>query len=1173
MIAPTIVIGLGGIGSDICCRVSKQVRDEKQRRRIRFVCIDTDVNDLTRRKEEDPQIITIQTSAPYMVSNYLDKNKTASDNWFPVHNILMGKTPTEGAGQVRAISRLAFEEAVREGRMTILDRTIEELYFLDGAAAPQAVRVIVVSTLAGGTGSGIVLPVALYVRNFLQTRFRKNASVMRGFFLLPEIMFGNKSPEECGSLCCNAYASMRELDAFMRRGDGALEGPKYRELALKLPDPNTGEYVDYNVSPFNFCFLYDKRNTDDLQLKSFDDYKEHAANTIYAQAISGMSSRSNSNEDNAIKPLVRSNGRNRFCGAGSSLLKYPRDSVLRYVAGKWCIQTVDQEWLKIDKDYLVYKEEQKILKKKNPSLKDQSLAEFYISKIESAEEGSFEDQIKNMCYEPWTDRGESREECKVNKFSMALTEHISRQIENDMGVKRALYEYDKQMEVVKNLDKDQNPKIEYLNMIKKGENYEIASRTAAKNIGRILAMQLFQDGKDHSGDNMPYRMEYYMRDEDGKFIHPNAVRFFIYMLIETFKKNQSNANKQIEIEENLINGIFDDPKTVQIEDGRDFIERSRIGKKGIKGIFVFYTDGRDRKIVLEKLGQQHMTVNNLALVMCQKIIYESGLRYLQNTSDAYEIFYMNLDKYLRDIKNEVGEIEHRYVNGEGKATRYVCASEKCLHRILKDNPFSGDHCSVNGTLSASIYQEMKTYAMMAKKPNASLYFKNLFEENIMGFWMDSVDDKRSDYINMDILTALETEADYESEDNLTDEQKKRKAAEVLRQAERLAAPFIEDTMGEVRHPFTICAYNEKVMGSAESGRRAFVKAVLNDAMGGQVDNDVSPYELMIYKAIYNLNAGDLKRFCAPSKPGEPAGTYYAAYIDTIRRLGPDSSRNSVLTPHLDRHWHLTKFMPDLDDFNQSILENDIYTALAWGMLSGEIEQLSIDDPMASGTVLYKPANSKCGDFVVSNGTVCDELYEVIDALSINPPQVKIILEDKTETMKREKTHRRRLIESRLMRCLNWYDKEKALGDTLDEEEDSPLNAVSGFRIKKYMNDEQQPSMFDLIYWIKESTPADDFTEDELGLILDNMLTMLEEYVAQFVGYDNVYKRCFLILCDQFKLFLENLKDARIKRPKNRINDACVNSIRVRLDERIKQLYDIPHTTPMKMLYEAALRND
>ena len=121
MIAPTIIIGLGGIGSDICCRVSRMVKADEQRKRIRFVCIDTDINDLSRRRDEDPRILIIQTSAPYTVGDYLETNPRAKNEWFPNHNILMHKTPTEGAGQVRAISRLAFEEAVKEGRLGTLN--------------------------------------------------------------------------------------------------------------------------------------------------------------------------------------------------------------------------------------------------------------------------------------------------------------------------------------------------------------------------------------------------------------------------------------------------------------------------------------------------------------------------------------------------------------------------------------------------------------------------------------------------------------------------------------------------------------------------------------------------------------------------------------------------------------------------------------------------------------------------------------------------------------------------------------------------------------------------------------------------------------------------------------------------------------------------------------------
>ena len=62
----------------------------------------------------------------------------------------------------------------------------------------------------------------------------------------------------------------------------------------------------------------------------------------------------------------------------------------------------------------------------------------------------------------------------------------------------------------------------------------------------------------------------------------------------------------------------------------------------------------------------------------------------------------------------------------------------------------------------------------------------------------------------------------------------------------------------------------------------------------------------------------------------------------------------------------------------------------------------------------------------------------------------------------------------------------------------------------------------------------------------------------------------MILMDQFQLFLSNLKDPLIKRPKNRIKDKCVNIIRNRLDERIGKAYDIPYTEPMRTLYEQEL---
>lgn len=1178
MIAPTIIIGLGGIGSDICCRVSRQVNDSEQRKRIRFVCIDTDINDLSRRREEDPRIITIQTSAPYIVANYLTTNTNARDNWFPVHNILMGKTPTEGAGQVRAISRLAFDEAVREGRMSALNKAIEELYFLDGAAEPQAVRIMIVSTLAGGTGSGIALPVALYIRHFLETRFRKSASVVRGFFLLPEIMFGNKSPEECGSLCCNAYASLRELDAFMRRGDGALVGPKYRNLKLELPDSSSGFYVDYQVSPFNFCFLYDKRNTDDLQLKSFDDYKEHAANTIYAQAISGMSNRSNSNEDNTIKPLVKSNGRNRFCGAGSSILKYPRDSVLKYVAGKWCIQNMNDEWLSIDNAYLRYLADQKVLKKKNPSIKDVSLPDFYIDKVEHSEKGSFEEKIFRLCHiESENEVGELEYTSKVDRYTSALYDYVTEQIKNDPELTGAhstfKNSFSKLSSAVNNQkDGDDKEKIpeseindEFNTLVGMGISYVNAAKQLGNRLGRTLAMQLFQDEKDHTGDISKYRMESYMKDDEQKFIHPSAARYFIYSLNKSFMEGIDGTADHLNDYARLIEP-FDDPTTSEKETGYDYVEKHIKRRKT-----PLPTNTKERKIAVNKLKKQHDSAFDYARELVLKAIYESGVTYLRSLGEAFEVFYTNFSKYIKDTHNEVAEIERKFVNGEGKATRYVCASKKCLEEMLRQMPCAGESSNVNGDLSASIYQEMKIFALMVRKPNSSEYFESLYKDKILKFWSERVENSHATLINMDIIDALEAEAEYEKNETLTSEQKRRYTARILKQAERLAAPFIEEPMGEIRHPFTICAYNPSVMGLADSTRRSFVNENINDSLGGQPDDNVSPYELMFYKAVYNMSAGDLMRFRAPEGKNTRGGEYYAAYVETIRQLGPNTNTNKVLTPHLDKHWHLPKYLPDLDDRNQAILEIEIYTALSWGMFTGKIEQNPARGDYSSAdsimNISYRPATKNSDEFIVPNGTPCDDLYEVVEALSINLPQVSLILDHYKKTMERERKDGVILNQSRLMKSLNWLDPITTFGDDY-EEETLESQTATPFVIRQFVPN-QKASVFDLIYWIKHSTPADDLDEDELIVMLDSMLTMIENYVGQFTGNARKYDRCYLILVDQFKQFMINLTDTQVRRPRNRLYDKCVCMIRDQLDDRIENLYkmDSRKCDIMRVLYQ------
>ena len=142
MIAPTLLVGLGGTGSKIVCRVSKMVTEE-QRRHIGFAVFDTDINELREIQEENPFIKTIQTSTKMTVGGYLNIDTHARDTWFPVNGILNSKTLTEGAAQVRAISRLALDTAIRRGsNMEALHNAIEELYRLEGDSGEQALDIV-----------------------------------------------------------------------------------------------------------------------------------------------------------------------------------------------------------------------------------------------------------------------------------------------------------------------------------------------------------------------------------------------------------------------------------------------------------------------------------------------------------------------------------------------------------------------------------------------------------------------------------------------------------------------------------------------------------------------------------------------------------------------------------------------------------------------------------------------------------------------------------------------------------------------------------------------------------------------------------------------------------------------------------------------------------------------
>ena len=180
--APTLFVGVGGTGSRIVKGVAEMCR-KGESENVNFLCLDTNVNDLSNVAKSGANIYYVQTSNTQTVGNYLDYDKDALDNWFPKNAVLYDKTVSEGAGQVRAISRLALNSTIKTGKISRLYDAVDDLFRKSGKEMKQAMRCVMVSTASGGTGSGIVLPLAMFIRDYVNKKYPNTSLIVRPLFL------------------------------------------------------------------------------------------------------------------------------------------------------------------------------------------------------------------------------------------------------------------------------------------------------------------------------------------------------------------------------------------------------------------------------------------------------------------------------------------------------------------------------------------------------------------------------------------------------------------------------------------------------------------------------------------------------------------------------------------------------------------------------------------------------------------------------------------------------------------------------------------------------------------------------------------------------------------------------------------------------------------------------
>jgi len=971
---PTILIGLGGIGSQIVNTIYGQI-PENNRNYVAVHAFDTDVNTLRSMEYLTNQVT--QTSTRKTVGEYLHENPIVL-TWFPDNPHLRDKTMTEGAGQIRAVSRLAFRSAMAAGKMNALWETIDRIFPVNGDRTTYGIRVIIITSMAGGTGSGIFLQIAMYMREMLKRKFGHSNILIRGAFLLPDILIRTNTIDEreWESVRANGYASLKELNAITMTASQHFDNKKgvtidleYRPNQVDLQGRNT-HAITIGQRPYDFCFLYDYENTDGKNLSSLSQYIDQVARTIYLQLFSPISIRHFSQEDNQILQIIDSEGLGRYCGAAASTLCYPYEDILEYLALKWAVSGLNDSWLILDKRF---EEEQqryeldlrKGINRDRPQKESRYI--WYLDQfVNSDKPNPFFKYIYRQTREELAEGklGES----KVKRFIEAVEKRVLQVLNGDEELKR--YEAECRLDEgklkMKKLVRQEIGRVEsslsyFQDQINK-KVYEYRT---------FISYQVVDEDENspEGTDGEEFRLNTWFLRKPGP-LHPVAARYLLYQIniemknrIKELREDNENLRKRIEQYKDTYDLKDTDHKETAIERVDQAINSGFLkSKKNLNKFIKEYQQKSHRQLANLNLYKQNLLL---------ELVFSSIQQAIERMIQAWERFFDN----LKDIRDHLQiEINHRAVKYENyldPTKQYVLATKDLQEAIWESIRQSVDQGMLPDDISKEIY--LSHYRQYCKKSQAifglysDLRVEDLYRENVLQFCRKELRERYRDRIDLNIIQAL------------------RKEAQMLNQPVEL---YIKERIGildNLSKPFIPNIENcreLKYWGIHSESYEELGERLINEIFEEKeiVDVAFSKYEIISYNAHYGLNVNHFSKFSSGSSSEnytQYPGVYYEAYQKRIERL---NKGKSTVTPHLDKRWHLPAFMPDLNPRQVIIDTKKNDRAFLLGLIYGWIQLVN-----DNGRKVYQYSGISGSSLIYRNGgVVTEELYNLHDALSHNP---------------------------------------------------------------------------------------------------------------------------------------------------------------------------------------------
>lgn len=1130
----TLFVGVGGVGSDVVAKVAGMCKGAELDN-IRFVVMDTDANSLKTIAETGAIITKVQTSTSLTVKEYLEKDEDARVYWFPNNSTLYGKTVSEGAGQVRAISRLALNNAIRTGEINKLYKEIDNLLLKDSGDFKQALRVVIVSSATGGTGSGMAMITAMLIREYLHEHYSEKKSIIRGFFVLPSVMdtvIDNQVEKE--SQYRNGYATIKEINAFMMiaSGFGGTEETlkRYNDIHITVPT-STGGTKELSCLPFDFCFLLEAADKNSEGLGNLEAYKDSAALCVYEQSVGPMQAKSFSLEDNIVKEFSQKNkfARNRFGGIGASKIVYPYEDIADYVAYSRALRRIggvesSGDWSAYDK---AYDQDMKEYTKRRSFTDDTepSLETSYISALERDNSLFAKDIKEDIC-------GSENIDLEVDELLESYISALEEYVVNE-------YKYSSSNANYSLVDRCKSFKYEFDQRDQTGDdldvlqNYDSAVRSAAYDFGKNIGKSIFYSSPNISSDAVKeFNVENLIRKKDGA-CHPNSVRYILYKLTlklaqrhDNIKSDKEKCRKDLKIysagytdEESKntfdVDAKFSSDKENNINALVEFAKQQRSVFDKMQGGF----DSMWEKVNNHMHRYASLLIDYTKCILCDAV-YTIAEKYLDSVNKEYESFFRSFSAKAVTLNRNKESIVESLGNVKGSNVYYLCATEDKLDEICKRTAEGRQGFLLPAELSAKIFENVKKNAELRRIREYDKYaegrYIDIFDSVLIDFFRNQVREEEAEKLDINIVKAIFLDkelGDYLDNINygkiksiddvrLSESQKQNELIEALRKGRKLAAPGINGQNFVEPREVKICTFSDTLLDMRDIKIKQFIEGQKVQAIPSET---VSKYEMRFFNAIYNVSPDEIPLFKGPQRDRVTGGIntyetgiYFKAYQEYGKLIGPDSMKSSTISTHIDKRWDAIVELPEIDFDVQYDEIRKSHVALICGLVLGLIRKFPSTKYDKKRVFKIIGEDGDQISLTVSNGTECDEFYEILDALYRDKENANMLIEAAEGYNKNDMEKNYTYNQSAFVRFLNSF-----------RIPDSHNNPTSLFEIP-------------LVYY--NSLPSAMTDNNEISIMIDAVIYLLETVVKKLERAQDQNAYLCKLLEEQFELLVSSFNN-------------------------------------------------